>query len=83
MAAHWGPALALAQQIVEFANRQSDPTYRLLGYRLLGMTQVFSGQHRDALQSLSNTAVPRSRSCSAIGSRSIPASQLLVARCGR
>jgi class 3 adenylate cyclase len=60
MAAHWGPALALAQQIVEFANRQSDPTYRLLGHRLLGMTQVFSGQHRDSLQSLQGAEQYRS-----------------------
>ena len=60
MAARWGPALALAHQIVEFANRQSDPTYRLLGYQLLGMTQVFSGQHRDALQSLQGAEQYRS-----------------------
>ena len=52
MAAQWEPALSLAHQIVEVANRQSDPTYRLLGYRLLGMTQELSGQHREALQSL-------------------------------
>jgi tetratricopeptide (TPR) repeat protein len=52
MAARWEPALALAHQIVEVAERQEDPIYRLLGYRLLGTAQVFSGKHRDALASL-------------------------------
>jgi hypothetical protein len=52
MAAQWKPALALAHQIVEVAERQDDPIYQLLGNRLLGTTQVFTGQHREALESL-------------------------------
>jgi class 3 adenylate cyclase len=52
MAARCEPALALAHQIVEVAERQDDSIYRLLGYRLLGTTQVLSGQHRESLESL-------------------------------
>ncbi len=52
MAARCEPALALAHQIVEVAERQDDPIYRLLGYRLLGTTQFLSGQHREALEIL-------------------------------
>jgi hypothetical protein len=51
-AAQMEPALALARQIVENANRQADTTYRLVGYRLLGAVQVWTGQHREALKSL-------------------------------
>ena len=46
------PALALARQIVEVAERQDDTTYRLVGYRLLGMMQVYMGRNREALESL-------------------------------
>ena len=46
------PALALARQIVEVANRQEDLIYRLVGYRLLGTTLLIAGQNRDALESL-------------------------------
>ena len=46
------PALALAREIVEVADRQDDAIYRLVGYRLLGTMQVFMGQHREALESL-------------------------------
>ena len=46
------PALEIAQQIVEVTNRQSDPTFRLLGHRALGSVQFFTGQHRLALESL-------------------------------
>jgi class 3 adenylate cyclase len=59
MAARWEPALALAHQIVEVAERQDDPIYQLLGYRLLGTTQVVSGQHPNALQSLKRAELYR------------------------
>jgi class 3 adenylate cyclase len=52
MAAQTQAAFALARQIVEIADRQNDPTYEVVGYRLLGMMQVFRGQHREALESL-------------------------------
>ena len=59
MAARWVPALALAHQTVEVAERQDDSIYQLLGYRLLGTTQVVSGQHGDALQSLKRAELYR------------------------
>ena len=43
-AARMEPALALARQIVEVADRQDDTIYRLVGYRLLGTMQFFTGQ---------------------------------------
>ena len=52
IAARMEPALALARQIVEVADRQDDPIYRLVGYRLLGTMQVFMGRNREALESL-------------------------------
>jgi class 3 adenylate cyclase/predicted ATPase len=52
MAARWESAFALANQIVEVANRQDDPIHRLVGYRLLATTQFFSGHHCEALKSL-------------------------------
>ncbi|MER8886188.1 AAA family ATPase [Mesorhizobium sp. M0816] len=45
-------AFALARQIVEFADRQVDPTFKLVAYRLLGTTQVLTGRSREALESL-------------------------------
>ena len=51
-AARLEPAFALAQQIVEVADRQDDTTCWLVGYRLLGTMQVLTGQHREALESL-------------------------------
>jgi class 3 adenylate cyclase/tetratricopeptide (TPR) repeat protein len=51
-AAQLESALALAHQIVEFAERQDDATYRLLGYRLLGTMQLYTGHIREALESL-------------------------------
>jgi len=51
-AAQLVPALVLAGQILEIADRQDDTTYRLVGYRLLGVIQVFTGQHREALESM-------------------------------
>jgi class 3 adenylate cyclase len=51
-AARMEPALALARQFAEVAERNDDATYRLVGYRLLGMMQSFMGQNRQALDSL-------------------------------
>ncbi len=48
------PAFDLAHQIIEVAERQDDPTYRLVAYRMLGTNQYFAGQHRAALESLQN-----------------------------
>jgi tetratricopeptide (TPR) repeat protein len=45
-------ALDFAHQIIEVAERQDDPTYRVVGYRQLGTLQFFAGKNREALQSL-------------------------------
>ncbi|MFZ0207676.1 MAG: adenylate cyclase, partial [Roseiarcus sp.] len=45
-------ALALARQAVEVAERQDDTTYRLVGYRLLGVVQFYTGRCREGLESL-------------------------------
>ncbi len=45
-------ALDLAHQIIEVAERQDDPTYQLVGHRMLGTIQLYAGQNRAALQSL-------------------------------
>ncbi len=45
-------AFELAHQIIEVSERQEDPTYRLVAYRMLGTNQYFAGQNREALQSL-------------------------------
>jgi class 3 adenylate cyclase/predicted ATPase len=45
-------ALDLAHQIIEVAERPDDPTYLLVGYRMLGTIQLYTGQNREALQSL-------------------------------
>jgi class 3 adenylate cyclase/predicted ATPase len=50
--ARFNQALDLAQQIIEVAKRQDDPTYLLVGYRMLGTIQLYAGQNREALQSL-------------------------------
>jgi hypothetical protein len=52
VAAGMEPALALARRIVEVADRHDDTTYRLLGYRILGATQLNTGQNRAALESV-------------------------------
>ena len=52
MAARMEPALALARQIVELANRQDDTIYQLVGHRLVGTIQVWMGRSREALESL-------------------------------
>ena len=46
------PALALARQIVEVADRQDDLIYRLVGYRFLGTPQIHMGQNREGFESL-------------------------------
>jgi class 3 adenylate cyclase/predicted ATPase len=45
-------AFDLARQIIEIAERQDDPTYHLIGHRLLGSLQFYAGQNREALESL-------------------------------
>jgi class 3 adenylate cyclase/tetratricopeptide (TPR) repeat protein len=45
-------ALAQAREIIEVADRQDDTTYRLVGYRLLGTTQFYTGHIREALEAL-------------------------------
>jgi class 3 adenylate cyclase/predicted ATPase len=42
----------LAHQIIEVAERQHDPTYQLVAYRMLGTNQFYAGRNRDALESL-------------------------------
>jgi len=51
-AAQMPPARALALQFVEVADQQDDTMYRMVGYRLLGLTQLFSGKNREGLESL-------------------------------
>ncbi len=46
------PAFDLARQIIEIAERQDEPTYYVVGYRLLGTLQFYAGQNRAALASL-------------------------------
>ncbi len=46
------PAFDLARQIIEVAERQDEPTYYVVGYRLLGTLQFYAGQNRAALASL-------------------------------
>jgi class 3 adenylate cyclase/predicted ATPase len=46
-------ALDLAHQIIEVAERQDDPTYQLVGHRMLGTIQLYMGRNREALESLS------------------------------
>ena len=53
MAAQFGePALGLARQIVEVADRQENAIYRPVGYRVLATVQFFTGQNREAIKSL-------------------------------
>jgi len=46
-AARTEPALDLARQMVEVADRQDDSLYRLVAYRLLGTTQVTNAHYRE------------------------------------
>ena len=45
-------ARALAGQFVDLADRRKDPTYRLVGHRLLGTVQFLMGRNREALDNL-------------------------------
>jgi tetratricopeptide (TPR) repeat protein len=45
-------ALDFVHQIIEVAERQDDPTYRVVGYRQLGTLRFYAGKNREALQSL-------------------------------
>ena len=47
------PAFEFAQRIIEVAERQDDPTYRLVAYRMLATNQYYAGRNRRALDSLS------------------------------
>ncbi|HLW91303.1 MAG TPA: AAA family ATPase, partial [Roseiarcus sp.] len=49
-AARIEPAHALARQIVEFAARQDNTAYKLVGHRLLGTTLVLMGRNREAFE---------------------------------
>lgn len=42
----------LAHQIIEVAERQDDPTYQLVGHRMLGTIQMYAGRNREALESM-------------------------------
>ncbi len=46
------PALDFAHQIIEVAERQDDPTYRLVAYRMLATNQYYAGHNRLGLDSL-------------------------------
>ena len=52
IAARLGPALEIAREVVEVADRGDETTYKLVGHRLLGTMQFLKGQNREALQSL-------------------------------
>jgi predicted ATPase/class 3 adenylate cyclase len=45
-------ALDFAHQIIDVADRQNDPAYKLVGYRQLGTLQFYAGNFRDALANL-------------------------------
>ena len=52
VAGHMEPALVLARQMTQEAERQDDDLYRLVGYRFLGPAQQLTGQNRAALETL-------------------------------
>ncbi len=52
MTGHFGPALGWAREIVEVANREENAIYRPVGFRALGAIQFFTGQNREAINSL-------------------------------
>ena len=52
MAARLEPALELAREFVEAAERQDEAYYRLAGYRMVAMMQIAMGQNREALKNL-------------------------------
>ena len=52
MAGRLEPALELAREFVEAAERQDEPYYLLVGYRMLASMQIAMGQNREALENL-------------------------------
>ena len=52
-------ALNFAQEIIEVAEQQPDPAYRLVGYRQLGALQFYRGDNRAALANLQKAAAHR------------------------
>jgi class 3 adenylate cyclase len=52
LGARMQPALDFAHQIIEVAERQDDPTYRLVAYRMLATNQYYAGHNRLGLESL-------------------------------
>jgi hypothetical protein len=52
LTARLSQAFDLAHQIIAVAERQDDPTYRLIGHRQLGTIQFYTGNNREALTSL-------------------------------
>ena len=52
IAARLESALERAREFVEAAERQDEPYYRLLGYRMLAQMQIAMGQNREALKNL-------------------------------
>ena len=59
-AAKMEPALTLAIQFVEVAERNDDTVYRLIGYRLIGTMQAYMGRNREAGERPARRGVPRS-----------------------
>ncbi|HEY3718747.1 MAG TPA: AAA family ATPase, partial [Roseiarcus sp.] len=53
-AARLDPALALAREIIEVANREKDTTYLMIGYRLQGVMLYYMGRNREALKSFAH-----------------------------
>jgi predicted ATPase/class 3 adenylate cyclase len=52
LTARLAQALDFAHQIIDVADRQNDPAYKLVGYRQLGTLQFYAGNFRDALTNL-------------------------------
>jgi tetratricopeptide (TPR) repeat protein len=52
MAGRLEPALELAREFVEAAERQDETYYRLVGYRMLAVMQIPMGRNREALENL-------------------------------
>ena len=52
IAARLETALELAREFVEAAERQDEPYYRLLGYRMLAQMQIAMGKNRETLKNL-------------------------------
>jgi len=52
LGARMQPALDFAHEIIEVAERQGDPTYRLVAYRMLATNQYYAGHNRLGLDSL-------------------------------